>query len=232
MLYTPSVGRDRMPEIELMVVMRPFEATINGLNAFVTRNGPPTFTSMTHWKSASFVSTSGPTMADARVVDEAVEATARLGDRLDRSRDVGRVGDVESHGFDVLDRVELGEVAVLAGARVDEIAVLREPLGDLAADAGAGARDQHGLLRGGSARRSQVRHRRPVLARPVPGRACRSVRARRRSIPSDVASRVRSSSLLAPGYECCLPDGTGEGRRRRGRDISTRRQAGGITSPD
>ena len=45
-----------------MVVMRPFEATINGANAFVTRYGPNTFTSITHWKSSSFVSTSGPMM--------------------------------------------------------------------------------------------------------------------------------------------------------------------------
>ena len=133
-----------------MVVMRPFEATINGAECL--RDAERAEHVHVHHPLEVLVLRIDQRTddGDARVVHEAIEATARLGDRLDRGSDLGRVRDVESHGVDVLDRVELGEVAVLAGARVDEVAVLRQPLGDLAADAGAGAGDQHGFLRGGS----------------------------------------------------------------------------------
>ncbi len=44
MLYAPSSGREIVPDSELMLTMRPFEAITSGANAFVTRNTPYTFT--------------------------------------------------------------------------------------------------------------------------------------------------------------------------------------------
>ena len=64
-------------------------------------------------------------------------------------------GDVEANGLDVLDRVEVVEILLRARAGVDEEAVRRETLGDLAADAAARARDEHGTLR--NALRERVR---------------------------------------------------------------------------
>jgi hypothetical protein len=40
MLYAPEWGPVRIPEIDPMVAMRPFDATMRGLNALVTRYGP------------------------------------------------------------------------------------------------------------------------------------------------------------------------------------------------
>ncbi len=40
MLYTPRLPEDRIPEIELIVTMRPFAFAMSGMNALVTRNGP------------------------------------------------------------------------------------------------------------------------------------------------------------------------------------------------
>ncbi len=62
------------------------------------------------------------------VVHDAVEPAAGLRDRLDRGGDVGCTGDVQSQRLDVLDRVEFGQVLVLARAGVDEPALGRESL--------------------------------------------------------------------------------------------------------
>jgi hypothetical protein len=79
------------------------------------------------------------------IVDDTVQAPAGFGDMGDGGVDVGLHGHVETHGLDVFYRVELGEIGVLAGARVDEVAVPGQHLGDLAADAGACAGHQDGF---------------------------------------------------------------------------------------
>ena len=40
MLYTPRLPDERIPEIELIVTIRPFEAAMSGRKALVMRNGP------------------------------------------------------------------------------------------------------------------------------------------------------------------------------------------------
>ena len=82
----------------------------------------------------------------AGVIDQPVESLAFLLHGLDGRVDVFLRRDVEAQRFDIVDSVELIHVRVFPRARKHEIALRREPFDDVAPDAGARARNEHGPL--------------------------------------------------------------------------------------
>jgi hypothetical protein len=83
---------------------------------------------------------------DARVVDERIETASRARHGVDGRGDIAGARHVKPQRADIRDGIEILQVLLLARAGVDEVALFRQTLGDLAPDPGAGARDQHGLL--------------------------------------------------------------------------------------
>jgi hypothetical protein len=92
------------------------------------------------------------------VVDQAVQSRTALTDRLYGSVNLILPGDVEPDGRDVVDRIQRGEILVLMRTGVDVVALARQRFGEVAANAGTGARDEYGFVarrRGGLRRREQ-----------------------------------------------------------------------------
>jgi hypothetical protein len=87
----------------------------------------------------------GTDRRDSGVVHQPVQAATRIRDRLDGGVDILRVRYVEAHRLNVLDSGKGLQICLLARAGIDEVAVGREPLGDLAPNAGTRTRDQNGF---------------------------------------------------------------------------------------
>ena len=93
------------------------------------------------------ISNAGPGCRDAGIVHEPPQSAPGLRDFRHRCVHIGLFGHVEPDRLHVLDLAERREVGILARARVDEVSGRGQMLGEIAADAGAGAGDQHRLHR-------------------------------------------------------------------------------------
>ncbi len=85
---------------------------------------------------------------DARVVDDAIETPTCSANRLYGGIDVVLDRHIQPHGPDVFDSVQLVDVVLLAGARIDEMALAGESLRDRSAQAGTGPCNENSFLFG------------------------------------------------------------------------------------
>ena len=86
------------------------------------------------------------TAADTRIVHEGIQACALLPDHRHGGIDLVLLCHIQFYRGDVFDRIQLGKVLVLSSAGIHVVAVGRERLGEIAADARTRAGDQDGLL--------------------------------------------------------------------------------------
>ena len=83
---------------------------------------------------------------DTGIVDNTVQAAARLTHHSDRGINFILMSDIQTYGLHVIDFIELREILVLASAGINEVAPRSQHLGNLAADTGARPSHQDRLL--------------------------------------------------------------------------------------
>ena len=157
-----------MPAVEEMVTTRPERwARICGSAARVTLTGPNRVVSIWARQSSGLISSKNPALKLPALFTSDVEATEPLHGCLDRGLGGCGVGDVESHGQEVLVLSEgLGDALGLAGGGDHGVAGGQGCLGDVDAQAAACAGDEPYLLLGhldALPSADRVEHRRPVV---------------------------------------------------------------------